>query len=191
MVYYNCTNMAEQNGATTDESETKHRAADLETIVVSKEAVLEALRRNKRDENEQLTHMLRVSPPFEGEKRATHHVDEHHKRYPSDITTPLHIRPERFVGEGRQLPAQCKVPDYSQDRRMFVEENEYVDEQTGETQEWTDEMESEFEDWWEVTNEVFETNVKHALSDGVEFTTRTPDGNVSTTIAVRYEAEDE
>lgn len=162
--------------------------AEIETIAVDPEEILEAFRRNRRDENEQRSHVLRVSPPFEGEKQAKPHVDEDHTRYPPEMApTPIHLSPEAFVGDERGLPDTCRVPRYSEERRKFLKENDYVDEQTGEYLEWTDEMKAEFNEWWQTTEEIFEDHVRKALSDTITISRRTQSGRIETTIDVEYQ----
>lgn len=163
----------------------------IETIVVDPDDVVEAVRRNWRDKNEQHTHVLRVSPPFEGTKRATPHVDDDYTYYPPGMDpTPLHLSPSQFIGSGPQLPDQCQFPVLGEERQRFLHDQGYIDEH-GVSEEWTDEMEAEWNEWWDTVVEVIESNIRNALLDTVAVKRRTRDGFETHEIEIRYQEADQ
>jgi hypothetical protein len=82
----------------TDGHATDHPAADIETVVVDPEDVIEALRRNQEAEDPLCRHVLRLTPPFEEEIRAEAYVQEGPERYrPDREPEPLHLDPATFV----------------------------------------------------------------------------------------------
>lgn len=83
---------------TTDDRLANHPAAEIETVVVDPDDVLEALRRNRAESNPLHTHVLRLTPPFEETVRAEPYRQEGPRRYPPDRDPePLHLEPGTFV----------------------------------------------------------------------------------------------
>ena len=188
--------MARNTASTDGESNADHPAAGLDTIVVDPDDVIEAMRRNKRDEDEQRSHVLRVTPPLEGEQTATPHVSEAHTRYPSEMDPkPLHIAPEAFIVEheaGSRHPDwsnEWAYPDYGTQKARFHDEFDARDEH-GDIRQLTDDEEAEWEEWWDTVVETWKANVRHALgnTDELTLTSQHPDID-DTTVSVRVEEE--
>lgn len=85
-----------------NDTDTDDPTAQIETIVVDPDDVIEALRfngqppeyRNQRDA------VIRVSPPFGAESEANIHYSEEGTYYPPEMDPkPLHLAPRQFVGE--------------------------------------------------------------------------------------------
>lgn len=175
--------------ATADgESSTDPPAADVDTIVVDPDDVVEAMRRNDRDQDEQRTHVLRITPSFEGEKEATPHVSEAHTYYPPELSQkPLHIGPEAFIvghGAGSRHPdwrPEWAYPRLHEERSLFRDEFDARD-QHGENRPLTDDEEDEWEDWWDTAVGLWEDRVRHALRNTEELTlTGHPDPDMEDT----------
>jgi hypothetical protein len=169
--------------------------AQIGTIVVDPDDIIEAMRRNKRDENEQRSHVLRVSPPFDGEHRATLHVSDEHARYPADVDpTPLHISPSAFVageslvlGGGPDDNRLGNYPDISQARAQWRAERDISDGDRYDDGGLTDEQLADWEAWWGVVVETWEADVRHALAEELTIAFDAH-GTQTQTVAVRYEA---
>lgn len=119
----------------TDGHATDHPAADIETVVVDPEDVIEAFRRNHAEEGPLRTHVLRLTPPFEEAVRAETYVQEGPKRYPPDREPePLHLDPATFVrNEAGDHPNETHitVPARTQAREAAREDHgDDVDETT-------------------------------------------------------------
>jgi len=154
----------------------------LKTVVVDADDVVEAMRRNKRDETEQRSHVLRVSPPFEGEQPAKLEVSESHTYYPPEMDPkPIHLGPAAFhVGhnEGSRHPDyrnEWSHPDISEARSVY-RDNVPEDERDEDT----------WDEWWSTSVEMWEDRVRHALqkTDEITLTSRHPDV-AETTVKVR------
>jgi len=187
-----------QNIATADGgSNSDHPAADVDTIVVDPDDVIEAMQRNDRDQDEQRSHVLRVSPSFEGEKKATPHVSEAHTYYPPELSQkPLHIGPEAFIvghGAGSRHPDwrnEWSYPNLHEERSLFRDEFDARDEH-GENRPLTDEEEDEWEEWWDTAVEMWKDRVRHALKNTEEMTLTSQHPDIEdTTVAVRFESND-
>lgn len=188
------TNETNREHEPTDE----HPAANIETLVADPDDIVEAMRRNNRDRDEQRTHVLRISPEFEGEKKATPHVSEAHTHYPPELSQkPLHIGPEAFIvghGAGSRLPDwrnEWNHPDHIEERALFRDEFDAYTED-GDTRPLTDEEEDEWDEWLETALEMWEDRVRHALKNTEEltFTSQHPDVD-DTTVGVRFESGEE
>ena len=149
--------MAQKATAETDGSGSNHPAADLETIVVDVDDIIECERRNARDRDEQRTHVLRVSPPFEGERTASLHVSEDYSYYPPEMDPkPIHLAPHQFhdaefgYPESWEVHAAAKEVDGVEDLADVSEET--------------------LEECWDVQLEVWEGNVRSSLKDELELT---------------------
>ena len=185
-----------QNTATADGgSNSDHPAADVDTIVVNPDDVVEAMRRNHRDSDEQRSHVLRFSPPLEGEQTATPHVSEAHTYYPPELSQkPIHIGPEAFIvehGAGNRHPDwrnEWSHPDLHRERSLFRDEFGARDEH-GESRQLTDDEEDEWEEWWDTAVEMWEDRVRHALKNTEELTLTSQHPDIEdTTVAVRIES---
>jgi hypothetical protein len=183
------------NTTTTDgESNIEHPAADLDTIVVDPDDVVEAMQRNKRDEDEQRSHDLRVTPPLEGERKAEPYVSEAHARYPPEMSqTPLHIGPEAFIvghGAGTRHPDfrnEWCYPDYGTEQHRFRDEIGAWDDD-GTVRPLTDDEEDGWDDWWDTVVEMWENRVRNALKKTEELTLTSQHPDIeNTTVSVRIE----
>lgn len=151
-----------QNTATTDGgNDNEHKAAELGTVIVDPEDVIEMFRRNARDADQQRTHVLRVSPPFEGDKTATLHVSEDHTYYPPEMEPkPIHLGAAHlFTGraDGQLDDALC-YPDINVERSLFRDYYDVTPEESDD---------DEWEEWWDTTVEVWESNVRNAMQESV------------------------
>ncbi len=82
---------------TTDRALADHPAANIETVVADPDDIVESFTRN-HEETGLRTHVLRLTPPFDGDVRAEPYVQEGPKRYPPDRDPePLHLEPATFV----------------------------------------------------------------------------------------------
>ena len=171
------------NGA--DGSRNEHPAANLETVVVDPDDVIEMMRRNYRDDPEQRSHVLRVNPPLEGEQSATLNVLQDHTYYPPEMDPkPIHLTATHVLG-GRadsQLNSELCHPDHTVERGLFRDENGIGD---GEEL-----PEDEWQEWWDVALEVWESEVRASLSEATEVTLG---GNYleepETTVEIQYMEE--
>ena len=95
----------------TDAGLANHPAADIETVVVDPDDVVEAFVRNRDEESPLRTHVLRLTPPFEEEVRAEPYVQDGPKRYPPDRDPePIHLEPGTFVrNEGGDHPNETHL----------------------------------------------------------------------------------
>lgn len=176
----------------------EHQASDLETIVVDADDVIEAMRRNWRDEDEQRSHVLRISTPLEGTKEASLHVDEAHTWYPPEMfETPIHIGPTAFVvghDQGSRHPDwrnEWSFPSMAEERSLFRDEFDARDE-NGENRPLTDDEQDEWDEWWDTVVEMWEDRVRHALDavDEITLTDLAADGTrVRTTVDVEITDE--
>ncbi|ELY53307.1 hypothetical protein C493_14793 [Natronolimnohabitans innermongolicus JCM 12255] len=83
---------------TTDEQLADHPAAEIETVVVDPDDVVDALERTHESSTPLRTHVLRLVPPFEEEVRAEPHVQEGPRRNsPEREPEPIHLEPATFV----------------------------------------------------------------------------------------------
>lgn len=181
------------SNTTSDMSE--HPAANIETIVVDPDDVIETMRRNKRDETEKRTHVLRISPPFDGEKTASTHVS-HPRGYPPEMDPkPLHFRPASLLvghGAGSRHPDyrdEWNYPDRNTQKSLFRDEFDARG-PDGENRELTEDEEEDWEKWWETAVEMWEDRVRHAVqkTEAVTLTSQHP--NIEeTTVDVQFETE--
>jgi len=186
--------MTRHTTTTDGESNVEHPAAGLDTIVVDPDDVIEAMRRNKRDENEQRTHVLRVTAPIEGEQTATPYVSEAHTYYPPELSQkPIHLTPEAFiVGDraGSRHPDwfdQWSYPNRHTERSLFRDEFDARDEH-GENRPLTDDEKAEWDEWWNTAVKEWADRVRHQLENTAELTLTTQYPDVeSITVAVRIE----
>jgi len=185
------------NTDTTDEPERKHPASDIEAVVVEPDDVISASERNKRDETEQRSHGLRISPPFEGECKATLMVSEPHTYYPPEMDpTPIHLSPAAFLvghSDGSRHPDYRKEwshPDISRQRSLFRDEMDAYG-PGGDNRELTDDEQAEWEDWWETAMEMWESRARHALQHTEELTLTSQHPDVAdTTVALRVDSQE-
>lgn len=190
--------MAQNSAATDGGASENHPAADLETIVVDPDDIVAAMRRNRRDETEQRSHVLRVTPPLQGERTASLHVSEDHTYYPTDMDPkPLHISPAAFLvghAAGSRHPDyrnEWSCPTIHEERSLFRDELGAYDED-GEPLPIEGELADEWDEWWATTEEMWGDRVRHALqkTDEITITSQHP-GIEETTVAVRFESDDE
>jgi len=182
------------NSAADSESTTEHPASGLDTVVVGVDDVVEVFRRDRRDETKQRNHVLRISPPFEGEQPATPHSSETHTYYPPEMnTTPIHLGPGAFVvGHSRgarhsDWRNEWNYPDLHEERSLFRNEIDAFNDNGG-YRELTDDEEAEWDEWWETVVDMWEDRVRHALekTEELTFASQYPDVE-SATVSVRVE----
>lgn len=201
--------MAQKTTTDGGESTTEHPAAGVETIVVNPDDVIETMRRNARDSEEQRTHSLRINPPFKGEVRATPHVTQDGNYYPPETSPkPIHLGSVAFLaGRNNQsrlsrISDEAFYPIRNDSRARFRDEYGAYNEH-GEPRELTDEEESEWGEWRETELEVWESAVRRELCDEIVLEAMAPaDGSdldealksvgvgetVETSVEIRYES---
>jgi len=139
--------MAKQNGAMAEEQ--------IETIVVDAAEIVDVIRRNARDRDEQRSHVLRVSPPFGAEVRASIHVSEDYTYYPPEMDpTPIHVDPDQFHDADFGYPEQWEVHE-------AAKEVDGVDDIS-------DVSDSTLDECWNVQIEVWESEVRASLKDEID-----------------------
>ena len=188
-----------QNSASADGGSTiDHPAADLDTIVVDPDDVVASIRRNRRDETKQRSHVLRVTPPLQGERTASLHVSEPHTHYPPEMDpTPLHISPEAFIvghGSGSRHPefrGEWEVPDRTVERSRFRDHVDAYDD-AGNPLPVEGELADAWDEWWSASEEHWEDRVRTALAktETLTLASRHPDVE-NTTVSVRFEGNGE
>ncbi|MDJ1434662.1 hypothetical protein [Halostagnicola sp. A-GB9-2] len=117
------------------QTEPRTTAKRIETVVVDFEDIIAAFERNGRDETERRRHVLRVSHPFEGERRATPRIlDEPSSADSDDEPTPIDLGPEAFVNvHGDYDPKRTRIPAPSREESRSIARNDHdenVDEET-------------------------------------------------------------
>ena len=179
---------------TTDDSSTEHRVASVNEIVVKVDDVIETMKRNYRDKDQQRNHVLRITPPFEGTHTASTHVSQAHTRYPSNVTHPYHMKPETFLTGYtdpdriyKELDSVCEHPPINESRSRFRDEYNTYDEH-GEPLPIEGELQEKWNEWWDTEMEVWEDQVRHALKNTttLKIHDRHPDVE-STTVDVTVE----
>jgi hypothetical protein len=85
----------------------------IETIVVSVDDIIEALRFKNEPTKNQRTVSIRIHPPFSPVVEASIHYTQDSHYYPPDLEPrPLHINPTRFLdGEGIEFPVRSLERD--------------------------------------------------------------------------------
>jgi hypothetical protein len=155
--------MAPQNDATADTEQNDENTDEIDcsTIVVDPDDIIEAMRRNVRDEFEQRSHVVRLHPSFDKRVRASLHVSEEGTYYPPEMDPkPVHISPHTFVAGRRDnpLPDEAQFPIRNDSRTRFREE-------VGASPE---EEPDEWDEWWGTELEVWEDGVRRRLKDEIE-----------------------
>jgi len=145
--------MAKADGGT-DEM----KGAEIETVVVDADDVVEAMKRNRRDEDQQRTHVLRVSPPLEGEREASLYVSESHARYPADATKPIHLEPKQFLGSRPDEPLDSTLEVPRRTEARIAAETDNDDEQVDENL---------VDEYHKVAMDDWESNVRASLADEI------------------------
>jgi hypothetical protein len=185
-----------QNTSGTDESKSNHPAAGIETIVVNADDVVAAMKRNDRDSDQQRSHVLRLSPQFDGTVRAKPHVSEDGHYYPPEVDpTPIHLSPESMIighDAGSRHPEfgdYLKYPSYRAERSNYRQEYDLYDE-AGEPEEFSEEDEDEWDEWWNTAVQVWEEEVRHKLQVTESITLTHRDPNIDdATVELRVETE--
>lgn len=180
---------SQQNGEPNDE----HPAMGIETIGVDPDDIMEMMRRNERDRDEQRSHCLRINPPFEGAVEATLHVSQDHTFYPSDMDPkPIHLGEALFIGghsmDRSRIPTSCRYPDRNDSMVRFREEFDVYGE-NGDTRPFTDDEEAEWDKWWNQELEFWEGEVRNELVDEatLTFNETVAYGTIKTTVNIRYD----
>ncbi|MFA9418174.1 hypothetical protein [Natrinema sp. HArc-T2] len=93
----------------------------IKTVVVDPATIVAAFKRNRDDETEHRRHVLRISPPFEGDVTARHHVLDDTDS-PSDVdSTAINLRPEAFVdvrGDYDRNRTRISIPTRQESRSI-------------------------------------------------------------------------
>lgn len=139
--------MAENNGAMAEEQ--------IGTIAVDADDIVKAIRRNARDRDEPRSHVLRVSPPFDAESKASIHVSQERSYYPPEMDPePIHIDPDLFHDADFGFPEQWEVHEAAKEVDGVDDIADVSDETIGEC--------------WDVHCEVWESEVRANLEDEVD-----------------------
>ncbi|WP_135822353.1 hypothetical protein [Halostella litorea] len=108
--------------------------AGIETVVVDPEAVIAAFERNRDEDAVGRRHVLRVSPPLDGEKRAELTISDDEATDRAAGATPLDLPPELFVENYRGDDPErttVRIPTREDARRAArVDGGDDVDEAT-------------------------------------------------------------
>lgn len=179
--------MAHAAGEATDGGTTRHRAADLDTVVVSPDDVIAMMQRNDRDEARTHHHVLRVTAPLEGAREAALYVSRNSGHYVPRVTPkPLHFDARMLLGgsPGSPVPAECEYPVRTESRSRFREHYGLDSDH-----DLTDEQQEQWEEWWSVEVEEWESAVRARCTDR-EVTLGTDEpGDARTTVDVRFDDE--
>lgn len=176
-----------------NDQQSQHPLADVQTIVVDADDVVETMKRNWRDEDEQRSHVLRVTPPFDGECCANTHVSEDHNYYPPEVDPkPVYLTPAAFIAchsagtRHPNFPNHLRHPSHHEQRRLFYEEHDLLDDDGGRPSELSDKKEEKWNEWWETVRNEWESGIRHALENTDQLTLTGQNPNVSeTTVDVR------
>jgi|APHM01.1.fsa_nt_gi hypothetical protein len=165
----------------------EHQIAEIESITVQAGDIIDAMRRNKRDERQSRSHVLKVTGPFDTDLTATLYVSEHQTMYPKELSPqPVHFPPEVFVlghiGGSRHPDWQnnWSHPERGAAKGHFrTEYDVYTDE--GNLRDLTPEEQEKWHEWWQTTVEVWENSVRHQL-DTTESLTLTDGTEIPVTV---------
>lgn len=193
------TDLLTDGGESLDES---HRLQAVEEIVVDPDEVIDAMRQNNRDQAEQRTHVFRITPPFNGDHRAEPYVSHDYRHYPPEMAvTPIHFMPAVFVighSAGSRHPeweSYLSHPNENVSKSRFREHYGFYDGH-GEPEpiEGHADREGLWTEWWTNEEEMWESEVRHALkqTDEIVFEPTYPNFDAGpTTVDLRLEATDE
>ncbi len=181
----------------TDDNHT-HALEDVDTIIVDPDDIIETMQRNRRDADESRTHVLRITPPLEGEHRAKLHCSKNGAYYPDEMDPkPVHFMPKDFLTGHTEdsLPSSFNPPDRRIVRSQF-RQAAHID-IPEDTTEWTEADEQLFEEYFEETETIWLDHVHSNLADSItseELTTVFEDGqlksaSVTATVDVEYISE--
>lgn len=134
--------------------------AQIETIVVDPDDIVDALRFNdkSRGYTGRRRAVIRLHPPFEAEQQASIHYHQSGHYYPPEMhPKPIHLRPEVFLNDdARPLPDRGTV---RADARDDLEARGKLDDMTD------DEIEAYRDEWVETAFDVWENDVRYDLVD--------------------------
>lgn len=144
----------------------------IETVVVSADDIVSAIQRNARDRDEQRSHVLRLSPPFDAAVQASIHVSEDHTYYPPEMDPkPIHLNPDQFHDAEFGYPEQWEVHEAAKEVDGVDDISDVSDETLAEC--------------WDTQREVWESEVRHSLKDEIDLNEY--DHGNSHVVAVEYE----
>lgn len=181
----------------TDDNHT-HTLEHLDRIVVDPDDIIETMQRNRRDADENRTHVLRITPPLKDERRAKLHCSENGSYYPDEMDPkPVHFMPSDFLTGHTEdpLPSSFNPPDRRIVRSQF-RQAAHIDVPEDIT-EWTNEDEQRFKEYFEETESIWLDDVHSNLADSItseEMTSVFEDGqlksvSVTATVDVEYIAK--
>lgn len=129
------------------------KETELEHIRVSKDDVIEILRRSHRYRNDTIRHSLRINPPLDREGTAKPHNYQRGNYYPPEMTPkPIHISASKFVPDGTPL----RPPLESVDQDLFEDEWQNIDK---------DNKKAAWDEWRETTVETWKNTLKRAMDE--------------------------
>ena len=162
--------------------------AQIETIVVDPDDIIEALRFNGQPpEYTNRRHaVIRLHPPFTAEQSASLFYTEEGNFYPPEMSPkPVHLRPELFViDDAMSMPDRGTVRAEARDE---LEAHGEIDDMT------EDEIEEYRDSWVEEAFEVWESDVRNRLVSELDksgFVSGVDETDVLAGVSVKYEQED-
>ncbi|MDF9747860.1 hypothetical protein [Natrinema salsiterrestre] len=107
--------------------ESRTTADEIEAVVIDPKHIIETFKRNRRDETEERSHVLRISVPFESEMEATPHALADRTDYPpGDEPTQILLGPEAFVNvRGDYDPDRTRIPIPTWEESRSVARNDH------------------------------------------------------------------
>ena len=93
----------------------------IETVVVNPSNIIETFKRNRNEETDHRRHVLRVSPPFEGDVTAQPYVLNDADSSADVDSTAIHLPPEAFVdvrGDYDRHRTRISIPTRQESRSI-------------------------------------------------------------------------
>jgi hypothetical protein len=145
-----------------------HALEDVDTIVVDPDDIIKTMQRNRRNEAEQVTHVLRVSPPLDSECRASTHCSQDGAYYPPEMDPkPHHFMPKDFItGHTNDTLQEYFYPPERSTTRSQFRQQPHID-VPDDTSKWTEEDEALFESYFEETEQIWLDHVHSNLADSI------------------------
>lgn len=126
-VAYGYSVLCQVKSSMTEESDTMPESS-IERVIVAVDDILEAFKRNRRDADQQRSHVLKLSPPFTDDCVATLTTSDDYAYYPPEMDPkPVHLDPEAFVshedGDGPEHQTDVQIPTYQHSRVIAKEDH--------------------------------------------------------------------